>query len=62
MSEFTTVRAQYIPFRYPSHKWLAGMTAKATGLILDKDSAQSHDALDAIPVSGKKTSINRYRR
>jgi hypothetical protein len=59
MCEFTTVRAQYIPFGYSSHKWLAGMTAKDTDLILDKDSSQSHDALDTIPMSGKKTSINR---
>jgi hypothetical protein len=35
------------------------MTAKASGLILDKDSIQSHDALDAMPLSGKTTSINR---
>jgi hypothetical protein len=55
MCEFTTVHAQYIPFGYSSHKWLAGMT----DLILDKDSSQSHDALDTIPMSGKKTSINR---
>jgi uncharacterized protein len=33
------------------HKWLAGMTAKGSGLILDKDSIQSHDALDAMPLT-----------